>query len=236
MTVSSWRGWTNPVKDHGWHDLTRYLDADVERVPTFPAPVVERFASMPDDPLNVTRIDLVVHVGTHLDAPVHFIPDGPAVHEIPIGRLCGHGVVLRLDLEPLDLITPDHLAGLTSRHKPGGMLLLDSGWAARWGTPSYHQHPSFTVEAAQWIVDAGFTLIAIDFATPDLALSERPAEFDWPVHQVLLSNGVLIVEHLDAPTALVNSRVEVVVGAAKITGADGAPARVVAREIGDPIA
>jgi len=163
---------------------------------------------------------------------VHFIPDGPAIHQIPVDRLSGHGVVWQIDRVPFELITPDHLRGLAPRHEPGDMLLLDSGWAARWGTDSYHQHPSFTVEAAQWIVDAGFTLVAIDLATPDLALSERPAGFDWPVHQVLLSNGVLIVEHLDAPTALAGSRVEVVVGAAKITDADGAPARVIARGIG----
>lgn len=229
MTISSWQGWASPVVHRGWHDLTRVLAPDVERVPAFPPPRIERFRSMPADPLNVTSVDFVVHVGTHLDAPVHFIPDGPTISEIPSDRLVGPGVVWHLDCAPGGLIDAADLEKASPALRPGDMVLLDTGWAGRWGTPEYHDSPSLTVEAAQWLVGNGATLLGVDFPTPDLAPHRRPPGFDWPVHQVLLRHGVLIVEHLAQTAPLAGRRVEAVVGAARIEGADGAPARVLAR-------
>jgi len=49
------------------------------------------------------------------------------------------------------------------------------------------------------------------------------------VHKILLSCGVLIVEHLTGLAPLAGQRVEIIVGAVNIEGADGAPARVLAR-------
>jgi len=229
MTVSSWHGWASPDVHRGWRDLTRELTPDVERVPAFPPPRIEQFRSMPADPLNVTSIDLVVHVGTHLDAPAHFIPDGPTISEIPADRLVGPGVVWHLECAPGGLIDVADLAQARPALRPGDMVLLDTGWAGRWGTSSYHDSPSVTVDAAQWLVYNGATLLGADFPTPDLAPCRRPPDFDWPVHHVLLAHGVLIVEHLAATAALAGRRVDVVVGAMRIAGADGAPARVLAR-------
>lgn len=230
MTFSSWQGWATPKPNAGWLDLTRTLDADVERVSTFPAPNVSLFKSMPVDPLNVTRLDTVVHVGTHLDAPVHFIPDGPSISEIPVERLVGPGVAWRLHPAPLGLVDMPMFVAARPAPRRGDMVLLDTGWGARWGDASYHTHPSLTIDAAQWLVDVGVTLVAFDFPTPDLALELRSEGFDWPVHQVLLRNGVLVVEHLAPAEELLSQRVEVIVGAAKIgQSADGAPARVLAR-------
>jgi len=71
-----WQGWAAPVPGGpAWTDLSHVLNADVSRVAMFPAPSFSRFKSLPDDPLNVTEIRMVAHVGTHLDAPSHFIPD-----------------------------------------------------------------------------------------------------------------------------------------------------------------
>jgi kynurenine formamidase len=51
------------------------------------------------------------------------------------------------------------------------------------------------------------------------------------VHKILLSRGVLIVEHLTGLEPLAGQRVEVIVGALNIQGADGGPARVLARPL-----
>jgi len=73
----------------------------------------------------------------------------------------------------------------------------------------------------------------VDFITPDLAVNRRPPEFRWPVHHILLSQGVLIAENLTNLRALSGQRVEVMFLALNIEGADGAPARVVARPAAD---
>jgi kynurenine formamidase len=62
-------------------------------------------------------------------------------------------------------------------------------------------------------------------------VNRRPPGFDWPVHHVLLSRGVLIAENLTNLRALAGRRIEAMVLGLRIEGADGAPARVVARPV-----
>jgi len=137
-----WQGWAAPVPGGpAWTDLSHVLNADVSRVAMFPAPSFSRFKSLPDDPLNVTEIRMVAHVGTHLDAPSHFIPDGPSIDQIPLGRLHGPGVVWRVRRQAGEMIEPDDLDGASPPAQPGDMVLLDTGWSHWFGRPAYDDHP-----------------------------------------------------------------------------------------------
>lgn len=229
-----WRHWPEAVAARAtgpWQDLSHKLHNDLPVPHVFPHPHFGRIASMPEAKLNISRIDMVCHVGTHLDAPLHLFMDGPGFHEIPAGHLNGPGVVWRLELAPFDNITLDTLQAKQPRLRAGDMLLLCTGWARRWGRDDYYDNPALTLDAAQWLVDQGVKLLGVDFATPDLALPKRPPDFDWPVHQILLGNGVLVAENLADMSALADQRVEVVCGALNVEGADGSPARILARTV-----
>ena len=230
-----WHGWPNApatpssVRRGGdWIDLSHPLRADLWRIPFFPPARFERIMSQPQDPVNVTELQMVCHFGTHVDAPCHFIADGPAFHEIPLDRLYGPGVVWRLRCDAYELIEPDHFERAGPASRPGDIVLLDTGWHEYVGSQRYEEHPSLSLAAAEWLVEHGIKLLAVDFATPDLAVNRRPPGFRWPVHHILLSQGVLIAEHLTNLRALAGQRVEVLFLALNIEGADGAPARVVA--------
>jgi arylformamidase len=54
----------------------------------------------------------------------------------------------------------------------------------------------FSLEAAQWLVDQKVKLVAVDTATPDLPYDLRPKDFQFPVHCMLLEDGVLISEQI----------------------------------------
>jgi kynurenine formamidase len=226
----SWQGWDR-VSDVSpdWIELSHPLCAELARIPYFPPARFERIMSQPKDPVNLTEMQMVCHFGTHVDAPCHFIADGPAFHEIPLDRLYGPGVVWRLECEPYGLIEPADLDRLRPELRSDDILLLDAGCAEHLGTERYGQHPSLSPAAAEWLVERRVKLLGVDFATPDLATNRRPAGFDWPVHHILLSRGVLIAEHLTNLRPLAGHRVEVMFLALNIVGADGAPARVVAR-------
>lgn len=238
VMYSSWRGWCEvpaPVmgKPVGpWLELSHPLHDELYRMSFFPAARFARVMSMPDDPMNATEIRMVCHFGTHVDAPCHFIPDGPAFHEIPLERLYGPAVVWRIEAEPYGVIDVDDLARQQPQLSPGDILLLDTGWAAdHFGTDRYAQNPALTVAAAEWLAQQRVKLLGVDFLTPDLAVDRRPAHFDWPVHHVLLSQGVLIAENLTNLRPLIGRRVEAMFLALNIHGADGAPARVIARAV-----
>src|SRR5262249_8022134 len=178
-----------------WVELSHSLRADLGRIPFLPRPRFERIMTLSQDRLNVTEIQMVCHFGTHVDAPCHFIPSAPAFHEIPLDRLYGPGVLWRHDAQPYELIEPETLSRLEPAIRPGDIVLFDSGWALHFGSERYDENPSFSPAAAQWLAERRVKLLAVDFATPDLAVNRRAAGFNWPVHHILLSQGVLIAEH-----------------------------------------
>ena len=232
-----WGGWPAlPAREPGapagdWTDLTWPFSPTVPRLAAFPAPRVERIMTMPEQPLNVSELHTVVHIGTHVDSPRHFVIDGPAFEDIPLDRLLGRGVVWRIEKPPLGVIVPADLEQMRPRLEPGDILAIDTGAQARVGTDSYDQHPSLSVEATHWLLERQLKLLAVDVPTPELALSARPAAFDYPVHRLLLGSGVLIAEQVTNLGALAGSQDEFMFCPISIVGSDGAPARVLARRV-----
>jgi kynurenine formamidase len=186
---------------------------------------------MPADPLNITRMEMVVHVGTHVDAPRHFLLDGPPMETVPLDRLMGPGVVVRLDQPVNGIIDATDLERAEPRVEPGDIVAIDTGWAERWGTPEWDHQPSLSIAAAYWLVERRVRLLAVDTPTPDLSIARRPPDFAWPIHHLLLGHGVLIAEQLANLRSLSGRRVEFLFAPLPIVGSDGSPARVLARPV-----
>lgn len=234
-----WKGWLDlpPIKAGkpagNWIDLSHQVSPTMPCASIFPVPSFHRLKQVPADPFTVTEIHMVAHAGTHVDSPRHFLLDGPAFDEIPLDRLCGPGVVWHIP-KPLDgIIDVADLERCEPQLRPGDILAVDTGWAAKFGTADYERHPSFSTPAAEWMVEKRIKLLACDFATPDLVYHLRRPGFNWPVHHTLLSRGILVCEHLTGHAALAGRRVEFIFGALNVSDGDGAPARVMARATAD---
>ncbi len=194
---------------------------------------------MPEKPLNITLMETVVHMGTHVDAPRHFYADGPGMDQIPIERMdqipiermMGDGVVIRLNKSVNEKIDVDDLSNAIPKIEPGDIVAIDTGWSARWGTPEWNKHPYLSLEAAQWLIEEKIKLVAVDTATPDLPFDLRPKDFSFPVHCLLLKESVLIAEQMANLHALSGRRVEFMFCPLSIKDSDGAPARVLARNV-----
>lgn len=135
---------TSEMNPRHWIDLTYRLTPSVSRVPMFPAPRIERLFSLPDDPLNVTEIQLVCQVGTHVDVPCHFIPDGAAVDQLPLDRFLGTAVTWRIDALAARAIEPADLDYLTPQVRPGERVMFDAGWA-----PYLRRRPTTTIRGCR---------------------------------------------------------------------------------------
>lgn len=232
-----WRGWLPLPATHiespsgDWVDLTYPLSPEVPRVASFAPPVFTRIAEMPEKPLNVTRMDTIVHMGTHLDAPRHFFLDGPAMEAVPLERCMGRGVVLRIEKPAYGVIDVADLERAQPQIEPGDIVAIDTGWSATWGSPAWDRQPCVSVEAARWLRERRIKMLAVDTPTPDLPLDRREPDFTWPVHRTLLAHGILIAEQLANLESLSGRRVEFMFGPLPIAGSDGSPARAIARAV-----
>lgn len=236
---SGWRGFMDLppaprlIATGEWVDLSHPLSPDMPCASIFPTPSFNWLREVPTHPFNVSEMRMAMHAGTHVDSPRHFFNDAPGFEGIPLERLCGPGVVWHLPQVPEAVIPRAELERARPLLRPGDILAIDTGWAAKAGTPDYERHPSLSPEAAEFLVEQKIKLFACDFATPDLVYHLRPEGFDWPVHHILLGDGVLVCEHLTGHAALAGQRVEFVFGALNAIDRDGAPARVMARPIAD---
>jgi arylformamidase len=234
-----WRGWIDvppprlSVSGAPWFDLSYPIGPAMPCASIFPAPSFRILKQVPHDPFTVTELSMVVHAGTHVDAPRHFFLDGPAFSEIPLDRLYGQGVVWHIPKAPDEIIEADDFERASPKLRGGDIVAIDTGTSKRFGTELYDRHPSLSTAAAQWLVDHKVKLLACDFATPDLVYHLREPGFDWPVHNLLLSRGVLVCEHLTGHTSLAGHRVDFIFAALAIEGSDGAPARILGRKAAD---
>ena len=177
--------------------------------------------------IAITHIAMSAHMGTHVDAPRHFFPDGATIDQYPIERFHGTGIVLDVRRRGIVPVRAEEIAG--SDVRPGDFVLFCFGYGELFGTRHYSEHPYLSVEVADLLIERGAAVVGVDVLTPDAPEASRDSGFGWPVHRRLLGNDVLIIENLGPNLAgLVGRRVRISAAPLAIRGADGAPARVTA--------
>jgi len=200
-----------------WIDVTRPLQEGMVCWPGDP-PFTIRSSTSGD--CTISRIRTSVHAGTHIDAPVHFIPGGASIEQLELDALCGPALVIQVP-EPRD-VTADDLAGAPIRR--GDRVLFKTANEPLWASGVFE--PGFfalTRAAAEWLVERAVRLVGIDYLSVD-----RFDDADKPAHHILLAAGVVLVEGLDL-SAVAPGRYELIALPLKITASDGSPARVLLR-------
>lgn len=154
-----------------------------------------------------------VHTGTHVDAPLHMIPDGATIETIPLDSLCGPARVLDLT-HVRGCIAKDDLLPFAIQR--GERLLLKTTSSL---TEAFDpEFPFLRHDGAAYLAETGVRLVGID------ALGIERAQPDYPTHRSLMRGGVVIVEGLRLKD-VEPGNYTLVVAPLKLTGIDAAPAR-----------
>jgi arylformamidase len=175
------------------------------------------------DPSNLTELAMSAHVGTHVDAPLHFIEGAAAVHELPLGALVGRARVLHLDDTPE--VQAASLAEAAVR--PGERLLLRTRNSQRawWREPFQEGFVGLSLAAARLLAERQVACVGVDYLSVGGFRADGPA-----IHRTLLAAGVVIIEGL-VLERLAPGPVDLVCLPLRLEGSDGAPARAMARPL-----
>jgi kynurenine formamidase len=207
-------------------DLSHPIRTGMQVYPGDPTVDLAPALELDRDGAAVTTLHLGSHSGTHVDAPAHTVAGGRTMDAVALDELVGDALVLHVSgLGDRATIGVDDLGELPERVP--SIVVVDTGWAAHFGTDRALRHPAVGVEAARLLVARGMHVLGVDTLSPDPTDAAGTNEF--PVHEVVLGGDGLIVENLTGLDAL-PERVRLGIFPLRLAG-DGAPVRAVAFDL-----
>jgi arylformamidase len=175
---------------------------------------LERARSIADgDTVNISRLDLGVHTGTHVDAPVHFIDGGAGTEAIDPEILIGEAHVV--DATSLHEDIGAEALGTLEVPSSAERLIFKTPNSELWSRDAFTRgFIRFVESGARRLVDDGVRLVGIDY----LSIGDAGA------HLQFLGNGVVPLEGLDL-RGIDPGPYRLYCLPLKLVGSDGAPAR-----------
>jgi arylformamidase len=204
------------------YDISLTISPNLPIWPDDPPLELELFESMDmGGHNNITKMSACVHIGTHVDAPHHFLNDGRTVEQLPLEVLTGPCYVAQLP-DGIEAITAEVLdrTEITSEMKRVLFGTRNSHLWARGESQFQTDFVAITEDGAEWLVERGVQLVGVDY------LSVAPYGDSTPTHTILLKAGVVVVEGLNLSNVM-RGFYDLYCLPLKIAGSDGAPARAI---------
>ena len=208
----------------GWIDISAPLrngmvtwpgDAPFERIDTL------QIAN--GDPCNLSEIRSSAHIGTHMDAPRHYLPDAAGIETMPIAAGIGRARVI--EIRDPEVIRTSELA---AQHLGQGERVLFKTRNSQyvWKTDRFQQNYVYIPpETARYLAEHGVRTVGVDYLSVG-GFESGGAE----THRILLEAGIWIIEGLMLEQVEAGDY-ELVCLPLKIIGGDGAPARALLRKL-----
>jgi arylformamidase len=166
---------------------------------------------------NVSRLDLGVHNGTHVDAPLHFIDGDAGTESLELETLIGPAYVVDATAVSGDL----DAEALGSLEFPSDVtrVLFKTSNSQLWSRDSFtRDFVRLAGSGARFLIERGVRLVGIDY----LSIGDAEA------HQELLAARVIALEGLDL-REVDPGAYELICLPLRLEGSDGAPARAILR-------
>lgn len=178
---------------------------------------------------------MFAHFGTHVDAPLHFIENGPSIDEVPLPSLIGKGALFDLsDVSEQQGIDSELLVARNPGIQNGEIAILRTDWTDKnWGRDTFLTHaPYLTQEGAEWLLNQGVKSVVYDFPKERAIRQEQFGGNECVVHHIFLGNGVYNIEYVINLKELSPEKNYLIVAMPlKLVSLDGSPARVIAVEL-----
>ncbi len=199
-------------------DLSHTFRDKMPRYPGDTIPSLEQFETIGKETyINHHFIKTGMHVGTHIDAPLHMRAGGKKIPDFPPETFCGNGVFI--DARGASSIDEVLLNGVTVHD--GDIVIVMTGLYKKFGTKEYFEkYPVITESFAKKLIGIGVKMLGVDTPSPDRS--------PYHIHKLLFQYDILIIENLaNLEELLLVKRFEIYALPVKFD-AEAAPARVVA--------
>ncbi|MDP9796795.1 kynurenine formamidase [Catenuloplanes nepalensis] len=228
---------------HGHHTVRDLTHPFTTTFPTFaPGEEARRgpYKTIPDDGYYMQEWRIVEHTGTHVDAPVHFVPNGRTATQLTPDELVLPAVTI--DLQRRVAQNPDTILTVADlrawerewgRIPTGAAVLLHTGWDRRATSATRYRNPDatgtmhfpgFGPDACEWLLSArNVRCLGIDTLSLDPGRSP-----DYPVHFTLLGADRYGIENLTRLESVPARGATLVVGLVPWEQGSGGPARILA--------
>ncbi|MFV3076916.1 arylformamidase [Niveispirillum fermenti] len=177
----------------------------------------------PPCPVNVSRLTLSTHTGTHADAPLHYDAGGVPIGDVGLETYMGPALVLHLP-SGLERVEVEHLAGRVPADTRRVLLRTydrfpHEAWDSRF--------TAMAADAIDWLAGQGIGLIGTDAPSLDPETSKT-----LDAHMAVRRHGMAILEGL-VLDGVPEGVFELIALPLRLSTADASPVRAVLRSIGE---
>ena len=176
-----------------WIDISIPFRNKMVHWPSDPVPRVERIKDRDKgDPVTLTEMQFIDHVGTHVDAPLHFIAGGMTIDKMPLDATMGRARVIEIkdpvsielkELEPYGI-------------RRGERILFKTRNSSRcYKTDDFvEDYVYFSTDVAKYLVDKGVRVVGLDYISIGKYKDNQNL---GDTHRILLEGGVYIIEGIN---------------------------------------
>ena len=208
-------------------DLSLTISKSIPSFPGSPTPQFIDWSDIENDGYNLELLFLSTHTGTHLDAPYHFVKDGLKIDQIPLERLVGKAILIKLEKSKN---TPITKSDILSFEKENGKIpnhtsiFFYTTWQKNLKNNNYFtENPGLDSPSAKYLASKKINLVGIDSPSIDLGRDES-----FKVHNILSKNNILIVENLTNLNKIKSTQFNFTILPLKLKDATGSPVRAIA--------
>jgi kynurenine formamidase len=158
----------DPVSGLKFYELSHRWGYNSPTFPGYEDVRIERITYHAKHGVMTQKINAIMHVSTHVNAPIHLIPGGKGVGEIGMDAFFGSGVILGIPKKKWELITASDLEKATPAIEEDDIVIINTQWHHRYAdSQEYFGHaPGLSKEAAEWLVRKKVKLVGVDSRSP----------------------------------------------------------------------
>jgi kynurenine formamidase len=182
----------------------------------------------------ISILSILVHNGTHIDAPRHMMEKGFPVDQLPLGQVAKEGALINLPNHgPNSVVTVKDIQDSGVEIGPSRIPVIHTGWTEKmWGKPEFWtQMPYLEAGVGALLASKGVSAVAMDvFPEKPLwrGVKLDPGEVWIANHLALFEKGIPLIQFVTNLSQIGSNKFVLVALPLKLKGADASPARVVA--------